>query len=202
MNISAYPQGRRVRVLREAPSLGGATRRPWWWAHGGNMKRLALAATLALAPIAAHADSVTPRTTDYDTGSNTIPTEMKGVAIPASGGPAAVSGTNPLPVAIEYDADRTLTTFYEAVSTGRGTYQPSLGGTPPYSKITARNLGLTNPVCIRAKTGITRGVVVSARSAATSPPDSVSFRNVSTLEIDTSSTGCSGGTTVEIVPEQ
>ena len=106
------------------------------------------------------------------------------------------------PVTIEYNADATLASFYEAVSTGRGTYRPTLGGSAPYEKCTARNLGLTNPVCIKAKTGLGRGVIVSARAAATSPPDQVSFRNVSTLEIDTATDGCSGGTTVEITCEQ
>lgn len=123
-------------------------------------------------------------------------------ALGAGGGLKVDGSGTDLPVTIEYDADDVLSSFYEAVSTGRGTYQPTLGGSAPYDKCTACNLGTANPVCIRGKTGITRGKVVSARAAATSPPDCVGFRNVSTLEIDTSTTGCSGGSTVEITCEQ
>lgn len=159
-----------------------------------------LVCLVLLAPTVALA--VTPREADLDSGSGSVPTEVKGIAIPGSGGPVAVGPNDPLPVAIEYDASNVIASFYEAVTTGRGTYRPTLGGSAPYSKCTARNMGTSNPVCIKAKTGLTRGVIVSARSGATSPPDAVSFRNVSTLEIDTSTSGCSGGTTVEITCEQ
>lgn len=165
------------------------------------MRKL-LVCLFLLAPAVALADSVTPRTADLDSGSGSVPTEIQGIAIPGSGGPVAVGPNDPLPVAIEYDANNVIASFYEAVTTGRGTYQPTLGGSAPYSKCTARNMGTSNPVCIKAKTGLTRGVIVSARAAATSPPDAVSFRNVSTLQIDTSTSGCSGGTTVEITCEQ
>jgi hypothetical protein len=61
------------------------------------MKWFALVIALCLLPMASSADPVTGRTADYDTGAGSVPTEMKGIALPGSGGPAAVSTSNPLP---------------------------------------------------------------------------------------------------------
>ena len=101
----------------------------------------------------------------------------------------------------EYDASKVKEPIIATIATGNAASSITTGCTGSCRRVTYCNTGTTNPICLKFSNSWTASYPIPARAAATSPNQCVAFSSVTTSYWDTNTSGCSGGTTVAVFPE-
>ena len=111
-----------------------------------------------------------------------------------------VASMVPILTVPEWNAVNMKATTRSTISSSQANSSLTTNCTGACNRCQVCNIGTTNPICVKTVSGST-GPLLYARAAATSPPMCYAFRNVTNIYADSSSSGCTGGSDVEITCE-